>query len=76
MNSIAKRYNNFVPLCLYAFATLKYKTKPKQSQTKPIFRRSIFDFGQKTGISDKFRTTFLCKTKPIFMDKTLIISIN
>ena len=76
MNSIAKRYNNFVPLCLYAFATLKYKTKPKQSQTKPIFRRSILISKSKSRIFDKFKKTFLCKTKPIFMDKTLIISIN
>ena len=41
------------------------KTKPKQSQTKPIFRRSNPILSPKTGIFDKFRTTFLCKTKPI-----------
>jgi hypothetical protein len=44
----------------------KCKTKPKQTQTKPIFWRSIFDFSPKTDIFDKFRTTFLCKTKPIY----------
>jgi hypothetical protein len=43
----------------------KCKTNPIQSQTKPIFWRSIFDFSQKTRIFDKFRTYFLCKTKPI-----------
>jgi len=43
------------------------KTKPKQSQTKPIFWRTIFDFSKKMGIFDKFRTTFLCKTKPNYV---------
>jgi len=72
VNSIAKRFHNFVPLCLCNFVPFasfvvrlpKMKTKPKQSQTKPIFWRSFFEFSPKTGIFDKFRTTFLCKTKP------------
>ena len=51
------------PGCKY---TAKMKTKPFQSQTKPFFQRSIFDSGPKTGILDKFRQTFLCKTKPFF----------
>ncbi len=42
------------------------KTKPKQSQTKPIFWRPNPILSQKTRIFDKFRTTFLCKTKPIY----------
>ncbi len=42
------------------------KTKPFQSQTKPFFPRSNFDFSPKMRIFDKFRQTFLCKTKPFF----------
>ncbi len=52
--------------------TAKNKTKPKQTHSKPIFRRSIFNIGQKTRVFDKFRTTFLCKTKLILLFKNLI----
>jgi hypothetical protein len=45
--------------------TAKMKTKLKQTHSKPIFWRSNFNFSPKTRIFDKFRTTFLCKTKPI-----------
>ncbi len=61
--------------------TAKNKTKPKQTQNKakqshsnPIFWRSIFNFSPKSRIFDKFRITFLCKTKPIY--KNLILSMR
>ena len=44
----------------------KYKTKPFQSHSKPFFSTPIFDSSEKTRIFDKFRQTFLCKTKPFF----------
>ena len=44
--------------------TAKNKTKPFQSQTKPFFWRSNLTFSPKMRIFDKFRQTFLCKTKP------------
>ena len=52
----------------------KYKTKPKQTHPNPFFQRSIFDSSEKTRILDKFRTTFLCKTKPIY--ENCILSIR
>ncbi len=52
----------------------KNKTKPFQSHSKPFFPKSNFDFSLKTRIFDKFRTTFLCKTKPIY--KNLILSMS
>ncbi len=51
------------PGCKY---TAKMKTKPFQSHSKPFFRRSNLILSPKMGILDKFRTTFLCKTKPFF----------
>ncbi len=44
----------------------KRKTKPFQTHSKPFFQRAIFVFSPKTPIFDKFRQTFLCKTKPIW----------
>ncbi len=46
--------------------TAKNKTKPKQSHSKPIFPRPKPILSPKMRIFDKFRTTFLCKTKPFF----------
>jgi hypothetical protein len=43
----------------------KYKTNPKQTQSNPIFWTPNFNFSPKMRIFDKFRKTFLCKTKPI-----------
>ena len=42
------------------------KANPFQTHPKPFFRRQIFDFRLKTGIFDKFRTTFLCKANPFY----------
>ena len=50
----------------------KSKTNPKQTQTKPIFWRPNPILSPKIGIFDKFRKTFLCKTKPILLCKNLI----
>ncbi len=61
-----ERSHNFVPLCLCNFATLKNKTNPKQTQSKPIFQGSNLILSKKTRIFDKFWYTFLCKTKPNF----------
>ena len=44
----------------------KSKTKPIQSQTKPIFWRPNPILSPKMRIFDKFMKTFLCKTKPFF----------
>ncbi len=42
------------------------KTKPKQSHSKPFFGTSNPVLSPITRIFDKFRTTFLCKTKPFY----------
>ncbi len=42
------------------------KTKPFQSHSKPFFQRPNFNLSPKMRIFDKFRQTFLCKTKPFF----------
>ena len=57
---------NFVPFVSFVVKLPKTKTKPKQSQTKPIFWRTKPILSVKMGIFDKFRTYFLCKTKPNF----------
>ncbi len=41
------------------------KTNPKRTQTNPIFPRPNPILSPKTGIFDKFRKTFLCKTNPM-----------
>ncbi len=51
------------PGCKY---TAKMKTKPKQSHSKPFFQTPNPVFGPISKIFDKFRQTFLCKTKPFF----------
>ena len=45
---------------------LKCKTKPFQSHSKPFFQTPNPVFGRISRIFDKFRKTFLCKTKPFF----------
>jgi hypothetical protein len=60
---------NFVHFVSFVVKLPKMKTKPKQSQTKPIFRRSIFDFSKKTRIFEDFRQTFLCKTNPMVCNR-------
>jgi hypothetical protein len=57
---------NFVSFVSFVVNLPNMKTKPKQSQTKPIFSRAKPIFSPKIGIFDKFRTYFLCKTKPIY----------
>ncbi len=42
------------------------KTKPFQSHSKPFFHTPNPGFGRISRIFDKFRQTFLCKTKPFF----------
>ena len=42
------------------------KTNPKRTQTNPIFWRSNPILSEILRIFDKFRTTFLCKTNPIY----------
>ena len=70
-DTIAKRSHNFVPLQLCTFATLKYKTNPKRTQTNPIFWTPNPILSQIMGIFDKFRKTFLCKTNPFGPFKNL-----
>ena len=45
----------------------KNKTKPFQSHSKPFFSTPNPVLSEIIGIFDKFRTTFLCKTNPIFL---------
>ena len=46
--------------------TANMKTKPFQSHSKPFFQRPKPILSEIIGIFDKFRKTFLCKTKPFF----------
>ena len=55
---------NFVPIRVNSWFNQNMETKPKQSQTKPIFWRTNLILSLKTGIMTYFRETFLCKTKP------------
>ena len=56
---------NFVSF-VYFVVKPKIQNKAKQSQTKPIFWRPNPILSPKVRIFDKFKTTFLCKTKPIY----------
>ncbi len=53
--------------------TAKNKTKPNKANSKPIFWTPNPVLSEKMRIFDKFTTTFLCKTKPIY--KNLILSM-
>ena len=55
-----------VPISVHLWFNQNMKTKPFQTHSKPFFPRSNFDFSPKMRIFDKFRITFLCKTKPFF----------
>ncbi len=55
-----------VPISVNSWFNQNMKTNPKRTQTNPIFWRSNPVLSEKMGILDKFRTTFLCKTKPFF----------
>ena len=54
------------PLCL------KNKANPFQSHSKPFFGRPNPVLSEIIGIFDKFRTNFLCKTKPFLLFENLI----
>ncbi len=57
---------NTVSAVVNSWFNQNMKTKPFQSHSKPFFSTPIFDSSPKTRIFDKFRQTFLCKTKPFF----------
>ncbi len=57
---------NKVSAVVNSWFNQKMKTNPKRTQTNPIFPRPKPILSPKMRIFDNFRTTFLCKTNPIF----------